>query len=52
MQDEKEKIALEEDEIFSNLTVPQIERCIKRLEWELEKAKRKEEERKHSDMPF
>jgi len=50
MQDEK--IALEESDIFDNLTIPQIERCMKRLQWELEEAKRKEEELKHSDMPF
>lgn len=46
MQDEK--IALEESDIFDNLTIPQIER----LQLELEETKRKEEELKHSDMPF
>lgn len=45
-------ITLEESNIFDNLTIPQIERCIKRLQWELEKAKKQEEEIKHSDMPF
>lgn len=46
------KIALEEDPIFGKLTTAQIERLIKRLNYELEKAKKREEELRKSDMPF
>lgn len=49
---EEEKIALEESEIFDNLTTQQLQRLLARINYEIKKNEEKEEELRNSDMPF
>lgn len=49
---EEEKIALEESELFDNLTTPQLKRLLARITYEIKKNEEKEEELRNSDMPF
>lgn len=47
-----ESVPLEESDIFDNLTIQQIERCIGRLKYELEQNKKAREILINEPMPF
>lgn len=49
---ENDKIALEESDLFDNLTTPQLERIKSRIEMEIEHNKLEESKLKDSDIPF